>query len=204
MESVFGSKKKQNDAVQPEVIAPEPESDRRDDGSKKGPTPKRKDQVAARQRPLVASDRSQAKARDRERRAEEQAKIRRGMQTGEEQYLTARDRGPQKRFARNYADARWCLAQWFFPVILIYFVVAIGFASLMSPDVQVASTMTMYAVILVVVIDMFFTWRGLKKRLLAKFGEVQKGVLWYGTFRTIQMRFMRQPKAQVKRGATIE
>jgi hypothetical protein len=51
---------------------------------------------------------------------------------------------------------------------------------------------------------MFITWKMLKRAVLRKFGEVERGVLWYGTFRTIQMRFMRQPKAQVKRGAKLD
>ena len=69
---------------------------------------------------------------------------------------------------------------------------------------QAYATIAMYVVIIIVVIDMAFTWRGLKKRIVAKFGTPERGVLWYGTFRTMQMRFMRQPKAQVKRGADID
>ncbi|MGO1319349.1 MAG: DUF3043 domain-containing protein [Galactobacter sp.] len=204
MEGVFGSKKKQSEAPAAEVTPPEDFSNRNPDGSKKGPTPKRKQQEAARQRPLVSSNRTEAKARDKQRRIEEQAKIRRGMQTGEEQYLPARDRGPQKRFARNFSDARTCLAEFFFPVILIYFIVAIGFSSILSQSGQVTTTLMMYVVILILILDMFVTWRALKKAVIAKFGEVERGVLWYGTFRTIQMRFMRQPKAQVKRGAKLD
>jgi hypothetical protein len=204
MEGVFGSKKKQNEAAEAEVIEPEVHSTRNADGSKKGPTPKRRDQEAARQRPLVSSNRAEAKARDKQRRIDEQAKIRRGMQTGEEQFLPLRDRGPQKRFARNFADARTCLAEFFFPVILIYFVVAIGFSSVLPQSGQVTTTLLMYVVILILILDMFVTWRALKKAVLRKFGEVERGVLWYGTFRTIQMRFMRQPKAQVKRGTKLD
>jgi hypothetical protein len=59
-------------------------------------------------------------------------------------------------------------------------------------------------VILILIVDMFITWTMLKRAVLRKFGEVERGVLWYGTFRTIQMRFMRQPKAQVKRGAKLD
>jgi hypothetical protein len=204
MEGVFGSKKKQSEAVEAPVSAPDVESNRNEDGSKKGPTPKRRDQEAARQRPLVSSNRAEAKARDKQRRIDEQAKIRRGMRTGEEQYLPVRDRGPQKRFARNFADARTCLAEFFFPVILLYFIVAIGFSSLLSASGQVTTTLLMYVVILILIVDMFITWKMLKRAVIRKFGEVERGVLWYGTFRTIQMRFMRQPKAQVKRGAKLD
>lgn len=173
-------------------------------GAKSGPTPKRKDQVAARQRPLIAADRTQAKVIDRQRRAEAQEKIRQGMATGEERFLLPRDRGPQRRFARNFADARTCLAEFFFPIIILFFIVSIGLSPLLGYTGQLATTFSMYGVILVIAVDMFITWRALKKRLLAKFDSIERGVLWYGTFRTLQLRFMRQPKPQVKRGTKLD
>lgn len=199
---MFGAKKNQSEAAPVEESVEETKA--RLDGAKGTPTPKRKDQVAARQRPLVAADRTQAKANDRQRRAEQQEKIRRGMATGEEHYLLPRDRGPQKRYARNFADARTCLAEFFFPIIIVFFIVSIGFSSMIGLQGQMITTFLMYGIILIVALDMFITWRSLKKRLVGKFGTVERGVLWYGTFRTMQMRFMRQPKAQVKRGADID
>ncbi|RKW71149.1 DUF3043 domain-containing protein [Galactobacter caseinivorans] len=198
---MFGLKK-QN--AMPEADESVEETQARLNGAKSAPTPRRKDQVAARQRPLIASDRTQAKANDRQRRAEQQDRIRRGMATGEEQFLLPRDRGPQRRFARNFADARTCIAEFFFPIIILFFIVSIGLSPLLGYQGQLATTFSMYGVLLLVAIDMFFTWRALKKRLLTKFDSVERGVLWYGTFRTLQLRFMRQPKPQVKRGTKLE
>lgn len=196
---MFGMKKRSESPV------PEPESpEEHPVGAKKGPTPRRRDQVAARQRPLVPADRSQAKELNKKRRAEEQARVRRGMQTGEEQYLMPRDRGPQKRFARNFADARTCIAEWFFPIIILFFILSIGLAGVIGAQGQLVTTFSMYAALLIVAIDMFITWQTLKRRLTRKFGQIDRGVLWYGTFRTVQLRFMRQPKPQVKRGAALE
>lgn len=196
---MFGMKKRNESPVQPQET-----QEVRSDGAKKGPTPRRKDQVAARQRPLVPADRSQAKELDRKRRQEEAAKVRIGMQTGDERYLMARDRGPQKRFARNFADARTCLAEFFFPIIILFFIVSIGFSPLIGAQGQIYTTFIMYAVLLIVILDMAVTWFSLKRALVARFGEVERGVLWYGTFRTMQLRFMRQPKQQVKRGTKPE
>ena len=40
-----------------------------------------------------------------------------------------------------------------------------------------------------------------KKLATAKFGDrTEKGLRWYAAMRTVQMRFMRLPKPQVKRG----
>jgi len=206
---VFGLKKKSEsgpagESVEAARARPEAETTAQERGAKKGPTPKRKDQVAARQRPLVYADRTKAKAADRERRAQEQANIRLGMQTGDERFLMPRDRGPQKRFARNFADRRTSIAEFFFPIVIVFFIASIGFSAALGYQGQAYATIAMYAVFLVVAIDMFFAWRALKKAVLAKFGSVERGVLWYGTFRTMQMRFMRQPKPQVKRGADID
>lgn len=201
---MFGLKKSEKTAS---GETPEQTQERLDSevsGAKKGPTPKRKDQVAARQRPLVSADRAQAKVNDRQRRAAEQEKIRIGMATGQEQYLLPRDRGPQRRFARNFVDRRTCLAEWFFPIVIVFFIVSIGFSGLLGIQGQAVATIAMYVVFLLVAIDMFITSRMLKRAILAKFGAPERGVIWYGTFRSMQMRFMRQPKAQVKRGESID
>ena len=55
--------------------------------------------------------------------------------------------------------------------------------------------------ILVVVVDMIITSVRVKKLAREKFADrTEKGLGWYGAMRTIQMRFMRLPKPQVKRG----
>lgn len=198
---MFGLKKTTETPAVEESVE---ETQARLDGAKKGPTPKRKDQVAARQRPLVAADRAQAKVADRQRRADDQAKIRQGMATGEEKFLLPRDRGPQRRYARNFADARTCFAEFFFPFVIVFFIVSIGFSPLLGLQGQAIATISMYIIFALVAADMFVTSRMLKRRLVAKFGSTERGVIWYGTFRTMQMRFMRQPKPQVKRGAKID
>ena len=51
-----------------------------------------------------------------------------------------------------------------------------------------------------VAVDAIILGRQLKKRLTAKFGEVERGAVWYGVMRGLQLRRMRLPKPQVKRG----
>ena len=56
--------------------------------------------------------------------------------------------------------------------------------------------------ILFVIGDMIITSIRVKRAAKDKFGEskLEKGLGWYAAMRTVQMRFMRLPKAQVKRG----
>ncbi|HSU47182.1 MAG TPA: DUF3043 domain-containing protein, partial [Arthrobacter sp.] len=111
---MFGRKR---DAPAPQSVAdglasqaPGRQTDPR--AGKGAPTPSRKEQEAARKRPLVPNDRAAAKTADREARREEQARMRRAMDTGEERFLPVRDKGPQKRFARDFVDARFSLGEY--------------------------------------------------------------------------------------------
>ena len=61
----------------------------------------------------------------RERRADSNAKMRQGMRTGDERYLPTRDKGPVKRFIRNYVDARISVAEFLLPLLLVIMVAAV-------------------------------------------------------------------------------
>ncbi len=63
------------------------------------------------------------------------------------------------------------------------------------------SFVALWVFILFVVGDMIITSHRVKKLAREKFGDrIEKGLGWYAAMRTIQMRFMRLPKPQVKRG----
>src|SRR5690606_41173505 len=67
----------------------------------RSPTPTRKEQEAARRRPLVPKDRKVARLQNRARLQSEREKARIGIANGEERYLPIRDKGPQKRYVRD-------------------------------------------------------------------------------------------------------
>jgi len=74
-------------------------------------TPSRKEQEAARKRPLVANDRAERRRREREAANAERERARVGMANGEQKYLPIRDRGPQRKYIRDYVDARWSVGE---------------------------------------------------------------------------------------------
>ena len=160
------------------------------------PTPSRAEQEAARKRPLVA-DTKEARARAKAELASQRERARIGMANGEEKYLPVRDRGPQRKFARDFVDAGWHPGELLMPLMLIVILLSLvpnkaivyyGFAAL-------------WLYILVVVVDMIITSVRVKKLAREKFADrTEKGLGWYAAMRTIQMRFMRLPKPQVKRG----
>ena len=94
---------------------------------KKGrPTPKRKDAESARKVSSLAPARSkEEKARQKSaarvlRMAQREAYLR-----GDENALPMRDRGPLKKFVRNYVDSRRSIGEYFLPVIALVLIVSL-------------------------------------------------------------------------------
>lgn len=161
------------------------------------PTPTRAEQEAARKRPLVPTDRKTAGRESRSKMAEERAKARVGMANGEEKYLTARDRGPQRRYVRNYVDARLNIGELMLPLLLV--VIALGLVN--NVTVQFISYIALWVYLIAVIFDSFLLGFVVKRRIEAKWGKgsMQKGTRWYAAMRAIQFRMIRLPKPQVKR-----
>ncbi|GAA2034570.1 hypothetical protein GCM10009720_14030 [Yaniella flava] len=160
------------------------------------PTPKRRDQEAANRRPLISDDRKVAKQQNKQAVAEERARMRRALDTGEEKYLPARDKGPQRRFVRDFVDARWGIGEWLIIGVLIF----LGLSFVPTPAMQMASTIGMLTFVFLVILEGFWVGFQVKKRLEAKFGAMEPGCRWYAAMRSTQMRRMRLPRPQVKRG----
>ena len=165
--------------------------------AKNRPTPKRKDQEAARRQPLVVADRKQAKKLDRAKRNEQMHKTRQAMLTGDDSGLPARDKGPVRRYVRDYVDARLNLAEFMLPVMLV--VLALSFMRT-STILLLVTTMT-YSILAVAILDTFLMWRRLKRALDEKFGpDTAKGNGMYAAMRAFQMRRTRMPRPLVVRG----
>jgi len=167
-------------------------------GAKNRPTPKRRDQEAARKQPLVVTDRKAAKDRDKEKRREALARQRQAMVTGDDAHLPARDKGPERRFIRDYVDARWSVGEVVLPIMVI--VLALSF--LRTSWALMTVFFLTYGLIAVAIVDAVLMWRRIKARLIAKFGvgHVPQGATMYAVMRAFQLRPTRMPKPQVKRG----
>jgi hypothetical protein len=160
-------------------------------------TPTRAEQEAARKRPLVA-DTKEARARARADLAAARDRARVGMAAGEDKYLPLRDKGPQRRFVRDWVDAGWHLGEALMPMAILVILLTL----IPNLWIQYAAYPVLFIFVLFVVGDMLLVSRRVKKEAAKKFGEgrVEKGLGWYAAMRTVQMRFMRLPKPQVKRG----
>lgn len=157
-------------------------------------TPSRAERQAARKRPLVPSDRKAAAKDARVKNAEARERARLGMAAGDERYLTQRDRGPQRRFVRDYVDARYTVAEFLMPLMII--IIVFTFVE----TLQYYGIIVLWSFFALAVVDsavMVFT---MNRRLRAKFGALERGLTWYAVMRALQFRMIRIPKPQVKRG----
>ncbi len=164
---------------------------------KNAPTPSRAQQEAARKRPLVPNDRKEAARQARAKSAEARERARVGMAVGDERYLPARDRGPQKKYVRDYVDARFSVGEVLIPVM--FAVILLTFIPV--PEVQTVGILALWAFFLIAVVDVVVLGFMLTRKLKAKFGEGKvERVRWYAAMRALQLRPLRLPKPQVKRG----
>jgi hypothetical protein len=164
------------------------------------PTPSRKEQEAARKRPLVVNDRAERRRREREAAAALREKQRIGMANGDQKYLPARDRGPQKKWVRDYVDARWSVGELIVPVVVVYLVAS--FIPNQPTAFQIAELAALWGLLIIVAIDVIVLGSTIRKGLGAKFGadNVEKGVRFYAALRSVYLRVLRVPRPNAKRG----
>jgi hypothetical protein len=166
---------------------------------KKGkPTPKRKEAQAK----LKVSSLSPAASKEAKKALKEQSRSRRletraAYMRGEESALPVRDKGPARRFVRNYVDERKSVTEYF----LVFIMVILFLTVIPSPAVQLAAIALMYSAMIWVALDGFLLSRRIKKIVAAKFpDESTKGIGLYGWMRSTQLRRLRAPAPQVGPG----
>lgn len=191
---MFGRKKTTQDQA-PQAAHPYRE------GAKNRPTPKRKDQEAARKRPLVGAPATGNKKADRKaermRRREESMKMREAMRTGDERHLPARDKGPVRRFVRDSVDSRFNIGEILLPLML-----GVLLLTLVAQQWATLVFLSMYLIVFLAIGDAILLWYRVKKRIIEKFGPDTplRGLGLYLTTRAFQLRRTRLPAPMVARG----
>ncbi|HHW82445.1 MAG TPA: DUF3043 domain-containing protein [Actinomycetales bacterium] len=165
-------------------------------------TPTRKEAQAARHRPLVVDDRKAAKEAQRAARNEAYAKQQHALQHGVEKYLPPRDKGPVRKFARDFIDAGFNFGEMFMPMALGLMGVVLIFGLMQQAQLYAYTTMAMYAVIFIGLGHAALeSWRMMwaaKKYFPEE--EIPKWTRFYAFQRAFQVRRWRLPKPQVRRG----
>ncbi|HET9380351.1 MAG TPA: DUF3043 domain-containing protein [Streptomyces sp.] len=196
---VFRSRAKEEKASSADSATMTDSTNPRHPEARKGrPTPKRSQ--AQSQRRSVAhtpTSRKDAAKRQREERRATLERQRQALASGDERYLPARDKGPVRRFARDFVDSRFNIAEFFLPMAVVILILSmVRVASL-----QNVALLLWLVVIVLIVLDSAVTGFRLRKRLTERFpDESRRGAVAYALMRSLQMRRLRLPKPQVKRG----
>ncbi|SEF60305.1 Protein of unknown function [Actinacidiphila yanglinensis] len=172
----------------------------RDPQAPKGrPTPKRSDAQSQRRKAVsTPKDRKSAAKSARDARRVDMAKQREALAGGDERYLPPRDKGPVRKYVRDYVDSRYRVAEFFLPLAVVILVLSI------AGSLQDLSLLLWLVVIVAIVIDSVVTTILLKRQLRQRFeGKDLKGATAYALMRTLQMRRLRLPKPQVSRGTKL-
>ena len=176
---------------EPEVLA----------GGKGRATPSRREREAANRRPIVVADRKAARRTSKTREAEARERARIGLANGEERYLPLRDKGPQRKFARDWIDSQWTIGEFLIPVFVLFFV-----ATLLIP----AATwlfFPLYGYLALTIVDGLVRAGVIRRRIAQKLGDrskVERGLNLYIVMRSAQFRNLRVPKPQVRRNTRVE
>ena len=119
---------------------------------------------------------------------------------GDERYLMARDKGPVRKFIRDFVDSRRTLAEFFLPVILVILALSL----IGSPEVQLFTTMLWMAALILVMLDLFVLWFRVKREVRKRFpDDAGRGHMLYTVARATQIRRLRLPKPTVKPGTPV-
>lgn len=170
-------------------------------GGKGRPTPSRKEaEAAARARAKTPRTRKELAQAQRAARVESSQKVRAAMKSGDERYYMARDKGPMRRFCRDFVDCRFSFLDVLFPLLIVSMVLGYtGNSTLME-----LSSFLLLATLLMLVLDATFLRLRLRRELARRFPEESvKGTTYYTLSRALNPRFLRMPKPQVKIGQTL-
>jgi hypothetical protein len=174
-------------------------------GDGKGrPTPKRSEAQGRRQGPPPPppTTRKEAYRRMRETQAGGRGAARAGAARGDESYLPARDRGPERRLVRNVVDSRRNVGSIFMVIAVLLL------ASYAVPSTAVRSYMfaAWFGFFVLVVIDSFVLARKIRKAVTERFPDTRvkmRGLTWYGISRSTMIRRWRFPKAEIAVNADV-
>ena len=170
-------------------------------GTKGRPTPKRREAEEARRTPLVKDP----KTAHRDQRAKERAereKERQALLTNDERHYPYRDRGPVRRWVRDYVDSKRTWREYLLPFAVV--LMALTFVSTVNLYVAYAITLLTWILMIWLVVSSVLYTRRIKRLAIEKFGaeKVPERIGTYALMRAFQSRRARLPKPEVERGGT--
>jgi hypothetical protein len=139
--------------------------------------------------------------RDKQRAARSEARA--GMLEGKEEFLPARDKGPERALVRNIVDSRRNIGGLFIPAAVVVLLTTSG----LLPSQAIYLVNILWAVLAVaVIVDSYLLSRKVRSQLLARFPKSPKqprSYYFYAIMRSLTIRRLRMPVAKVKPGQAV-
>jgi hypothetical protein len=163
------------------------------------PTPKRREAEQLRKQRMTApKNRKQASALQREKRRADRMKMQMAMVSGDEAGLPVRDKGPVRRFCRDYVDSRRNFVSYLLPCLVLILLIGV-----IPPAAGLVVLFWLATIIFTVADSIYLVWK-VGRELASRFpGERTSGARLYALLRASQMRRLRLPKPQVDIGAEL-
>ncbi|MBA2638996.1 MAG: DUF3043 domain-containing protein [Nocardioidaceae bacterium] len=163
------------------------------------PTPSRRQAEQARKQRLKPTrNRKELARRERQRRADDRTKVRQALAGGDERHLPARDRGPVRAFVRDLVDARFNVAEFLLPLLVVILLL-----SFVPRLIGLQVTVWLFTITGTTVDTIWLGFRT-RRELARRFAKDEtKGALAYAVLRSTQLRRLRLPKPRVARGQPL-
>ena len=94
--------------------------------------------------------RKEMAAAQKAQRSESSTQMRQAMRTGDDRFLPARDKGPVRRFIRDYVDSRFSFIELLIPLMLV--VLILGFTG--NPTVTTYANLAMLSLFVLIIVDL--------------------------------------------------
>ena len=157
------------------------------------PTPTRREREKANFKPIVGDRSKEARAAARAKSTEANRKARQAMMAGDERYLLSRDKGPQRKIARDFLDSKITFIELLMPIMVVFLFVS----SIEERSFRELLANIMFGAIIIAFLEVtimnFFAVRQIKAKLGSD-TKIQRGTWWYMLMRGLQPRPMRIPK----------
>ena len=150
--------------------------------------------------PPPPTTRKEAYRRMRANQAVGRSASRQAAARGDEAYLPARDRGPERKLARDVVDSRRNIGSYFLGIAVVALIGTI------APSVAIRgyATVLLLGFFIVFAVDSFLLTRKVKKVMAERFpGSTPRGIVRYSVSRSTMIRRWRFPKPTVSLGAEI-
>ena len=144
------------------------------------------------------------KQRQKDEANRERRRANQRMMAGDEDYLMDRDKGPEKRFVRDWIDSRRYMMNFFLPLALLVIVIMIFGMS--NPNIANLASLVMMVVFLIMIGEGIWLGRRINREVNERFPNNPHGKFSLGLYaftRATMIRRLRTPAPQKQIGDSV-